>query len=107
MFRVEFETIEQLVEWRSSLILKGNLNRRHMQDPKPPANTTITVPFEDGIRAFEYDLSWSELVQVLMEADEAPRPTQFLREGSGRYPKRVLMCTTSKERREGRRTSAY
>lgn len=62
-----------------------------------PGNTGVIVIHEDGkVVTMEYTLSWEELRKLLQSADyDFPIEGR----GQGRPEKRVLVCTTSKERR--------
>ena len=107
-YKIEFETDAAFQRWFSHEAIALSRNERFMATAatKRPANTILTIVNVDGsMEAKDLDLTWADIVRILQEADDLQRDAQ--RVGSGRYPKRVLMTTTSKERREGRKSGAF
>lgn len=97
-FRIEFDSDHQFEEWHADKELIGQ--RRHMyafDKYMPGANTTIMVTLENGtMQGWVYSLSWESVNGILQRADFGfPTDTG----APGRPQKRVLILTTSKDRR--------
>jgi hypothetical protein len=92
-YRIEFESDDLFETWSAQPLL---------QESSADNNGTVAVSISrDGrYHAFAVELTWPEFTSLLKAADSFPREES--RSGSGRYPKRVLVATTSKERRISR-----
>jgi len=68
--------------------------------PDAPANTAITQIASDGqVSCERFQLTWNQVLELLRNADyNYPEDTE---RRQGRPEKRVLVMTTSKERRTG------
>src|SRR5689334_17879427 len=98
-WRVELENEDLLKEWLDQRALLMS-ERETWREDKPSYNTSVTIAKGDGwVETKQYRLKLDELQRVLAFADGLER--QEMREGSGRYPSRVLVLTTSKDRRTG------
>lgn len=101
-YKVEFEDEHKLLEWLDfTLIQEEKRTLWGFPELTKDAKTSITILHEDG--TIEHRLgrwTWHQVVTILGVADDIMRDVQ--RTGSGRIPKRVLVATTSKERREGK-----
>jgi hypothetical protein len=104
-FKIEFESEEKHDEWIHQKFLADELSRIWTDDSIEANTTVVTVRADGRHEVRKYQLSWNLCTKALETADELARG--YHRDGSGRYPKRVLMLTTSKERREGRKASTY
>ena len=99
-FRLEFENEEVFEAWVTIRWFQQNLNDVWMDTLKP--NTSLTIFHESGrIEHKAYGLRWDQCLMILEAANDLDGPTKE-KVGSGRRPARVLVTTTSKERREGK-----
>jgi hypothetical protein len=117
-FKVEFDTDEQLDGWLAGDIISAAAHQDFMQEAmvgmgqkhaKEPHTTSVTAVWADGhIETKSYNLTMSQVVDLLQHADY---DIESGRSGlPGRPQKRVLVLTTSKDRRTGAlvaRQSAY
>ena len=107
-YKIEFQNPETFREWWDDAELDMQRRKSFMASGKMPgANTAITVfPDDedvaarvDGLQTWPFRLAQSEMTRLLALAETIGR--EYEEKGPGRPEARVLVCTTSKERRKG------
>jgi hypothetical protein len=104
-FRVEFENDAKVKEWLESAkqIPEARAHLWKMETAKG-CNTSIVIFWADGsIEQRVADWRWEQVEGCLVVADDLPRGVT----PPGRPEKRVLLSTTSKERRQGQKSRSY
>ena len=99
-FKIELGD-EAYEQWSTSNTVVEAWRKAFASEPTwSSANTGLLIIHPDGhVEAKMYDFTWEGLTNALMDADAAGRnPYETSR---GRPEKRVLVLTTSKERRTG------
>jgi len=102
-WRIEFEDDDMIKAWLEQRVLL--LGARKVNDARTfgdglNVNTILTYRDEGGwLQTVMFRLTMPEVIDALAYADNMSR--EYTRDGSGRYPARVLVSTTSKERRTG------
>lgn len=87
--------------WYTNNVELEKAHRRVVNHPYEKPSTGIIIIKSDGtLVAKAYDLSFEDLQDLLAQADNTIHPYEEVR-GPGRPEKRVLVLTTSKERRTG------
>jgi len=100
-YKIEFEDDEKLTEWLDFKTILEEYYRIWGTEDTTGTNTAMTIFRRDGrIEQRVLKLTWPDVAVILSVADDIRRDVQ--RVGSGRIAKRVLIATTSKERREGK-----
>lgn len=103
-YRIEFESVEKLDEWLDTKwFLQETRRQWSLPDDRKEEGLNTVVTIFKGTKPPEVrrlQCRWDQILLLLEVADDLAR--DFSRSGSGRYPKRVLIATTSKERRLGK-----